>query len=74
MQKQFDLPFGKLEQQALTFRCEAFNVLNHPNLFTPLYVGGLDSSEICSLASFYLNTAATIAGGRTMKFWLMYSF
>ena len=74
VQKRFDLPFGKLEQQALTFRAEAFNVLNHPNTFTPLYVGGLDRFGDLLAPSFYLNTAATIAGGRTMKFWLVYSF
>ena len=65
VQKRFDLPFGKLEQQALTFRVEAFNLLNHPNLFTP-------NTDLLSGTVF--NPAPTIAGGRTMKFWLMYSF
>lgn len=65
VQKKFDLPFGKLEQQALTFRCEAFNVLNHPNLFTP-NTGLLNGS--------FMQTAPTIAGARTIKFWLVYNF
>jgi|HubBroStandDraft_6_1064221.scaffolds.fasta_scaffold14903_1 outer membrane receptor protein involved in Fe transport len=65
VQKRFDLPFGKLEQQALTFRCEAFNVLNHPNLFTPTF--NLLDPE-------FAQTAPTIAGARSIKFWLTYSF
>ena len=73
IQKKFDLPFGKLEQQALTFRCEAFNVLNHPNLFTPSSVTGVPSS-LNLLDSLFADNAATIGGGRLIKFWLVYSF
>jgi hypothetical protein len=39
--------------------------LNHPNLFTP-------NTDLFSGTVF--NPAPTIAGGRTIKFWLMYSF
>jgi len=73
IQKKFDLPFGKLEQQALTFRCEAFNVLNHPNLFTPSQGQGLPST-LNLLDPLFADNAATIAGGRIIKFWLVYSF
>lgn len=65
VQRIFPLPFGRGERQTLTFRAEAFNVLNHPNLFTP---------NLDMLSTTFDETAPTIAGGRTMKFWLMYSF
>ena len=73
VQKKFDLPFGKLEQQALTFRCEAFNVLNHPNLQTPSATIGTPST-LNLLDPLFADNAATINGGRTIKFWLVYSF
>ncbi len=73
IQKKFDLPFGKLEQQALTFRCEAFNVLNHPNLFTPSSVTGVPST-LSLFDPLFADNAATIGGGRVIKFWLVYSF
>jgi hypothetical protein len=73
IQKKFDLPFGKLEQQALTFRCEAFNILNHPNLFTPSQGLGTPST-LNLLNNLFADNAATISGGRLIKFWLVYSF
>jgi hypothetical protein len=73
VQKRFDLPFGKLEQQALTFRCEAFNVLNHPTLQTPSATLGTPST-LNLLDPLFADNAATINGGRTIKFWLVYSF
>ena len=71
LQKTFKLPFGKLENQAVIFRWEAFNILNHPNLVTP------DLSQNSStdlLDPDFLDPASTINGGRTMKFWLVYQF
>jgi hypothetical protein len=65
IERRFPIPMGKMENQALTFRAEFFNALNHPNLFTPTYV--LIDSE-------YDNKAATITGGRVIKFWLKYDF
>lgn len=63
--RRFPVPMGKLENQAIEFRAEFFNAFNHPNLFTPSY--NLNST-------LYDNTAATINGGRTIKFWLKYEF
>ncbi len=63
--RRFPIPMGKLENQAIEFRTEFFDAFNHANLFTPSY--DLISSQ-------YDNTAATVAGGRTIKFWLKYSF
>jgi hypothetical protein len=54
-----------LEHQALTFRIEAFNVFNHPNLFNPTFN---------LLSPIYAQTAPTINGGRTVKLWLKYEF
>jgi hypothetical protein len=65
IQRRFPIPMGKMENQAITFRTEFFNAFNHPNLFTPSYV---------LISSQYDNTAATIAGGRVIKFWLKYEF
>jgi hypothetical protein len=65
IERKFPIPIGKLESQSLTFRTEFFNAFNHPNLFTPSYV--LIDPE-------YDNTAATITGGRVIKFWLRYDF
>jgi outer membrane receptor protein involved in Fe transport len=63
--RRFPIPMGKLENQALEFRAEFFNAFNHANLFTPSF--NLISNQ-------YDDTAATVAGGRTIKFWLKYSF
>jgi hypothetical protein len=65
VERRFPIPMGRHESQALTFRCEAFNVLNHPNLFTPTFN---------ILSSQFAQTAPTIAGGRQIKFWLKYEF
>ena len=63
--RRFPIPVGKLEHQAIEFRTEFFNAFNHPNLFTPSYN---------LLSAQYDDAAATIAGGRTIKFWLRYEF
>jgi outer membrane receptor protein involved in Fe transport len=63
--RRFPIPMGKLENQSIEFRTEFFDAFNHGNLFTPSY--NLISSQ-------YDDTAATVFGGRTIKFWLKYSF
>ena len=65
VQRTFPIPVGKLEGQEFVFRAEAFNVLNHANLFTPTFD---------LLSSQFAETGPTISGGRTMKFWLTYQF
>ncbi len=65
IERNFPLPIGRLENQSLKFRVELFNAFNHPNLFTPSYA---------MISNTYGDTAATISGGRQIKFWLMYSF
>jgi Carboxypeptidase regulatory-like domain len=64
LERKFPIPMGRLENQALTFRAEFFNAFNHPNLFTPNF----------EMIGDYDNTAETISGGRTIKFWLKYEF
>jgi len=68
IERRFPIPIGKLEHQAIEFRTEFFNAFNHPNLFTASY------SMLDAFSGNYDNTAATIAGGRTIKFWLKYEF
>jgi len=65
IERKFPIPVGKLEHQTLTFRTEFFNAFNHPNLFTPTYN---------MLSPIYAQTAPTINGGRSIKFWLIYEF
>jgi Carboxypeptidase regulatory-like domain/TonB-dependent Receptor Plug Domain len=65
VQRDFPLHFWKQENQALSFRVDLFNALNHPNLFTPSYT--MDDIN-------FDNTAITINGGREIKLWLKYSF
>ncbi len=65
IQRDFPIHFWKLENQVLSFRTELFNAFNHPNLFTPSYT---------LTDPFFNNTAVTVAGGRTIKFWLKYTF
>jgi len=65
LERRFPIPMGRLEHQALTFRIEAFNVFNHPNLFNPTF--SLFSQN-------YALTAPTVNGGRTLKLWLKYEF
>jgi hypothetical protein len=65
LQRTFPIPIGKLDNQSIMFRAEFFNAFNHPNLYTPSY--NLISSQ-------YDDTAATVSGGRTIKFWLRYEF
>src|SRR3984957_13636258 len=65
IERRFPIPIGKLESQSLMFRAEFFNVLNHPNLYTPTYN---------LLSPVYNDPAAYVLGGRTIKFWLRYEF
>jgi len=65
IERKFPIPIGKMENQTLTFRTEFFNAFNHPNLFTPTYN---------LISPIYDQTAPTISGGRTIKFWLVYQF
>jgi len=65
IERRFPIPIGKLESQSLMFRAEFFNVLNHPNLYTPTYN---------LLSPLYNDPAAYVLGGRTIKFWLRYEF
>jgi hypothetical protein len=65
IERRFPLPaIGALESHSLTFRVEFFNAFNHPNLFTPSY----------NMLGDFNDKAATISGGRTIKFWLKYDF
>jgi hypothetical protein len=64
IERRFNLPLGKPENQTLTFRAEFFNAFNHPNFFTPNYQMNGDFNDV----------ASTIAGGRSIKFWLRYEF
>ena len=60
------------ESQAFLLRMEAFNPFNHPNLG-----GGEDGVPSVSgdiLSSTFLNRAVTSVGGRSVKFFLRYSF
>lgn len=65
IQRDFPVRFWKSEGQKLSLRVELFNVLNHPNLFTPSYT---------ITDSNFDNTAITINGGRQIKLWLKYAF
>ena len=73
VQREFKLPLGRLEQQAFLIRLEAYNPFNHPNL------GGGEngvpsvSGDLLSGTNFQ-NTSITRVGGRTVKFFLRYSF
>jgi hypothetical protein len=60
------------ESQAFLLRMEAFNPFNHPNLG-----GGEDSVPSVSgdiLSPDFLNKSVTRVGGRSVKFYLRYSF
>jgi hypothetical protein len=59
------VPMRHFEGQKLSFRGEAYNVFNHPNLGIP----NLNLS-----ASDFGNLAETIYGGRILKIKLTYSF
>ena len=65
IQRDFPIHLWKLENQALSFRVDMFNALNHPNLFTPSY----NMSD-----PNFNNTSIWINGGRQIKLWLKYSF
>jgi outer membrane receptor protein involved in Fe transport len=67
-QKEFKI----LERQALLLRLEAFNPFNHPNLG-----GGEDGVPSVSgsiTSPNFINTAVTSVGGRSIKFFVRYSF
>jgi hypothetical protein len=73
VQREFKLPIKRLEQQAFLIRLEAFNPFNHPN-----FGGGENgvpsvSGDLLSGTNF-LNTSITRVGGRTVKFFVRYSF
>lgn len=64
--------FKFLERQAFLLRLEAFNPFNHPNLG-----GGEDNVPSVSgsiTSPNFLNTAVTSVGGRSIKFFVRYSF
>lgn len=68
IQKEFKI----LERQAFLVRLEAFNPFNHPNLG-----GGEDGVPSVSgsiTSPNFLNTAVTSVGGRSIKFFVRYSF
>jgi len=65
IERRFPFAIGKFEGQSLTFRTEFFNAFNHPNLFTPTFN---------MLSGIYAENGPTVAGGRTIKFWLKYEF
>ena len=73
IQREFKIPVKHLEQQSLLIRMEAFNPFNHPNLG-----GGADgvpsvSGDLLGPDTF-MNTDITRVGGRTIKFYVRYSF
>lgn len=73
IQREFKLGFHHMESQAFLVRMEAFNPFNHANL------GGGEGSGVPSesgniLSPNFLNTAVTTHGGRSVKFYLRYSF
>ncbi|MGH9828960.1 MAG: hypothetical protein ACREDR_37560, partial [Blastocatellia bacterium] len=61
----FERRFPITERQSFMFRAEFFNILNHPNLYTPTYN---------LLSPNFNDPGAYINGGRTIKFWLRYDF
>jgi hypothetical protein len=73
VQREFKLPIPHLEQQAFLVRLEAFNPFNHPNL------GGGEngvpsvSGDLLSPGTF-MDKSITSVGGRTVRFFLRYSF
>jgi hypothetical protein len=73
IQREFKLPFKRLESQAFLVRMEAFNPFNHANL------GGGEGSGVPSVSGNitspnFLNSNITSEGGRSVKFYLRYSF
>jgi outer membrane receptor protein involved in Fe transport len=73
IQREFKIPFKHLEGQAFLVRMEAFNPFNHANL------GGGEGSGVSSVSGNitspnFLNSSITSVGGRSLKFYLRYSF
>jgi hypothetical protein len=73
IQREFRLPMGRLEQQAFLIRLEAFNPFNHPNLGGGENGVSSVSGDLLSGTNF-LNKDITSVGGRTVKFFVRYSF
>jgi hypothetical protein len=73
IQREFRLPLGRLEQQAFLIRLEAFNPFNHPNLGGGENGVSSVSGDLLSGTNF-LNKDTTSVGGRTVKFFVRYSF
>ena len=73
IQREFKMPFKHLESQAFLVRMEAYNPFNHANL------GGGEGSGVSSVSGNvtspnFLNSSITSVGGRSLKFYLRYSF
>jgi hypothetical protein len=73
IQREFKLPFKHLESQAFLVRMEAFNPFNHANQ------GGGEGSGVPSVSGNitspnFLNSSITSVGGRSVRFYLRYSF
>jgi outer membrane receptor protein involved in Fe transport len=73
LQREFKMPFKHLESQAFLVRMEAYNPFNHANF------GGGEGSGVASVngniaSPNFLNSAITSVGGRSLKFYLRYSF
>ena len=65
------------ERQAISFRAESFNVLNHANTGVPSFT--LNGTTLLPIASGYGrgtfgNYASTGTGNRTLRFFLRYAF
>jgi outer membrane receptor protein involved in Fe transport len=73
VQREFKLPVAHLEQQAFLIRLEAFNPFNHPNLGGGENGVASVSGDLLSGTNF-LNKSITRVGGRTVKFFVRYSF
>ncbi len=73
IQREFKMPFKHLESQSFLVRMEAYNPFNHANL------GGGEGSGVSSVSGNitspnFLNSSITSVGGRSLKFYLRYSF
>ena len=72
IQREFKVPFKKLESQAFLLRMEVYNPFNHPNL------GGGDSGVPSVsgdvFSSTFQDVSQTSFGGRSLKLYLRYSF
>jgi hypothetical protein len=67
------------ERHQLVFRTEMLNPFNHPNTGNPLStnlsgVSFFQATDATTPAVNFLNTASSIVGARTIRFWLKYQF